>query len=94
MTAYQEPRTPEEEILCSLFAEVLSVEHVGIHDNFFSLGGHSLLATRLTRRVREMLGVELALLALFEAPTVADLVWHVTYAKPSAVKRKQESDRV
>jgi len=94
MTAYQEPRTPEEEILCSLFAEVLSVEHVGIYDNFFSLGGHSLLATRLTRRVREMLGVELALLALFEAPTVADLVWHVTYAKPSAVKRKQESDRV
>ena len=72
------PRTPIEEMLASIWANVLSIGLVGVHHNFFfELGGHSLLATQVISRVRDTLGVELPLRSLFEAPTIAELASRV-----------------
>lgn len=65
------PRTSIEKSLADIWAEVLTHENIGIHDNFFDLGGHSLLATRVVALIRERVGVELPLRALFEHPTPA-----------------------
>jgi acyl-CoA synthetase (AMP-forming)/AMP-acid ligase II/acyl carrier protein len=84
---YVAPRTPAEELLASLWAEVLGVAQVGVHDNFFDLGGHSLLATRLIAQLRETFQVELPLRALFEHPTVATQVAVVEQACQAARSR-------
>jgi hypothetical protein len=70
---YVAPRTPVEETLADLMGQVLGVERVGVHDNFFKLGGYSLLATQYISKIRQALLVEVPLRTIFESPTVAQL---------------------
>jgi amino acid adenylation domain-containing protein/non-ribosomal peptide synthase protein (TIGR01720 family) len=82
---YVGPRTATEEIVAGIWAEVLEVEQVGVHDNFFEMGGHSLLATQVMSRTREAFAVELPLRSLFESPTVKGLA-----AQLDAVLKSEE----
>ena len=80
---YQKPRTPTEEVLAGIWAEVLGLEQVGVADNFFDLGGHSLLATQIISRVRDIFRVEIPLLSLFESPDLGALASKIEVALTS-----------
>jgi acyl carrier protein len=70
---YVAPRGPIEEKMVDIWSQLLGIERVGVHDNFFRLGGHSLLGTVLMTRLRDTFQVDLPVVRLFEAPTVAAL---------------------
>jgi surfactin family lipopeptide synthetase A len=68
---YSPPKTPVEKTLAHIWSELLSLDRVGIHDNFFDLGGHSLAATRVVSQVIKRFELEIPLQSLFQSPTVA-----------------------
>jgi amino acid adenylation domain-containing protein len=80
------PRTPVEEVLAGIWAEVLKLERVGINDNFFELGGHSLLATQALSRVNDAFETDLPLRSFFESPTVAALAAALLKASADPVR--------
>ena len=71
------PRSPMEELIAKIWADVLNVERVGVHDNFFDLFGHSLLATVLMSRIHDECRVDLPLRSLFDYPTVSELADYI-----------------
>uniref|UniRef100_UPI003898FCEC non-ribosomal peptide synthetase n=1 Tax=Mastigocoleus testarum TaxID=996925 RepID=UPI003898FCEC len=72
-TAFIAPQTPTQEIIAEIWTEVLGVNKVSIHDNFFEIGGHSLLATLVMGRLHDSFQIDLPLRCLFENPTIASL---------------------
>ncbi len=67
------PRTTAEEMVSSIWSDVLAIEQIGVYDNFFQLGGHSLLATQVVYRINEAFQIDLPLRRIFEEPTIAGL---------------------
>jgi len=94
--AYVAPRGGMQRTIATIWAEVLKVDRVGAHDNFFDLGGHSLLLTRVHARVREALGVEIPVVEMFRFPTVASLADALSRrapAPPSAAPQQRGAGR-
>lgn len=84
------PRTPVEEALTRIWAEVLSTDKIGVRHNFFELGGHSLLATKVMSRIPGSFQVELALRTLFEKPTVEELAVAITEKQAEGIQEEQQ----
>jgi len=74
---FVEPRTPLEKLLAELWQELLELDHVGIHDDFFVLGGDSLTAARLLLSIHEKLNVDVEVLRFFDGPTIAELAHQI-----------------
>jgi len=82
---YVAPRNSVEEIIVGIWAEILGINQIGVHENFFELGGHSLKATQVVSRLRDTLRIEIPLRVLFESPTVAELAAQIAQAEAKTV---------
>jgi amino acid adenylation domain-containing protein len=91
-TEYRPPRTETEEAVAGVWAEILGVERVGVDDDFFELGGHSLLAIQVTARMNATFGVDLALRAVFDTPTVAGVAELVEARIWEEIEQMSEDD--
>ncbi|MBP6057470.1 MAG: hypothetical protein KA524_03465, partial [Nitrosomonas sp.] len=92
VSQYVAPRNSIEEALAKLWAEVLGLEQVGIHDDFFELGGHSLLATQVMARIRLAFDIDLPLSVLLRTPTIAEMSPAVEEAIFDSIQGLSESE--
>jgi len=84
------PRTPTEKQLVDLWAEILGVDQIGIHADFFALGGHSLLATQILTRIRDIFEVDLPQSCVFKAPTIAQMAELIDgVSRPEELSREE-----
>jgi hypothetical protein len=81
---YVVPRTPDEMVLADIWSRVLGIEVIGIEDDFFRLGGDSILATQVVSHVRQIMGVELSPIAMFETPTITGLARQLNLSRSNA----------
>jgi amino acid adenylation domain-containing protein len=88
------PRTPTEATLAQIWAEVLGLEQVGVHDDFFGLGGHSLSATRAIVRANQTLDVSLSVRILFLQPTVEKLATMIDNARAVSASDEAVAQRI
>jgi amino acid adenylation domain-containing protein len=92
--AHVPPRTPLEEIVSGIWMDVLGLERVSIHDNFFNLGGHSMLATQVVSRLQRSLTMSIPFVAIFESPTIAQLAENIQKLEgaltPPPIKRRSQ----
>jgi acyl carrier protein len=84
-------RTPLEEVLCGIWADVLGREQLGVHENFFHLGGHSLLAMRIITQISELLLMDVPLRTFFAAPTIAALA---DYLETTAQQEQRDVQKI
>lgn len=87
------PRNEVERVIASIWKEVLKIEKVGIHENFFDLGGHSLLLAQVHSKLQEELDVDITMLDLFKYPTISALAEHVS-PQPGAQMRNAKAEEV
>jgi acyl carrier protein len=91
-TDYFAPTNESEELVAAMWQELLGIDRIGIHDDFFGLGGHSLLATQIISRTRDQFGLELPLKAVFEAPTIARFAALVEAAIMAEIEAMSEDE--
>ena len=85
------PRTPYEEIISTIWTQVLGIEKIGINENFFEIGGHSLLATQVASRIKTNFRIDLPLRVIFKSPTIATLAEYVDAAKSRVLMKDSSS---
>ena len=83
------PRDLTEKRLVGIWAEVLKLERIGVHDNFFDLGGHSLLATQIISRIRNVFHVQFPLFSFLESPTIAELALKISQYPPVETEEEE-----
>jgi acyl carrier protein len=91
---YVAPRNDVDEIIAGIWAEILGIRQIGVHDNFFDLGGHSLKATQVVSRLRRAFHSEIPLRHLFEFPTVAELAVAIRASEKQRVANPKDIDRL
>lgn len=92
LVEYTPPQTPVETELAEIWSQVLGVEKIGIHDNFFQLGGDSILAAQIVNRMREAWGVELSFLIFFQQPTIANMAIKIAQMQAETLESKELDD--